>query len=175
MVGNTYISGDRLASYILTLLQNAKTELLLATYVLSDFKVSWQEGTLLGVLEQKLEQGIEVSILLGRKPPDYVRERLLELPQAIVKICPRAHLKAILVDGKKGLISTGNITGRGTTMTTTKKQNFEVAVSIGKITTQTLTKLVKNIMDGTYCTKKTCLKFENGECGSIKKVINKSG
>lgn len=168
--GHTYISGDRLSSLVLTLLQEAKTELVLASYVISDFKVSWQDGTILDILKQKLDNGIHISLLLGTRPPDYVKKRFCDFSKAIIKICPRAHLKAILVDRKKGLISTGNLTSRGTTIASSKKQNFEIAVSIGKKTTETIAKLVKNILHGTYCTKNTCLRYEKGNCKGIKEV-----
>lgn len=171
---NLYLKGEQVSNKILELIKNAKRDLFIASYVLSDFKISRDIGFLFDLLAHKLQENVDVFILLGRTPPNYVQERMEKISEAIVMICPRTHLKTIIADRTRGIISTGNITSRGTLIASEEKQNFELAVSIDKEATQRTLKLVVNILHGDYCTKKYCRKFKQGECSGVQEVMETS-
>lgn len=168
---HSYIHGETLADEVLRLIQEAENELVFASYVLSNFTTSVGGRRLLDLISQQLDDGVDVYCLLGRMPQKYVRDRLRELPDAIFMVCPRAHLKTVIADHRKGIISTGNITSRGTGMASAKEWNFEVAVVIDEDTTLELMKWVLRILHGDYCAEDECSKLSQGKCQGIQRVI----
>lgn len=96
------IKGKDIAESIMKLIRKAEEEIVIASYILSDFNISGQDGTMFDLLSQKVEEGVNIYLILGMDPPDYVLDRLKDLPKITVRICPRVHMKIILVDGKYG-------------------------------------------------------------------------
>lgn len=172
------LSGVPLAEEFQQLLGSATEELAIASYVLTDFYLPSHDQKLLDVFFHKLTKDVKIYILLGRMPQKYMRDRLKKLhmqPNATVRICPRVHMKAILADRQSGIISTGNVSSRGTAVAKEKKRNFEIGVSVNESTTVQILRWIVDIAHGDYCLPDTCLKFSGGDCPGVRSVNETEG
>lgn len=172
-VNGKLLSGDQLARKTLRLIGHATEEIAIASYVMSDFYIPSEEQKMMDFLTHKLREQVNIYILLGEPPNKYMRDHLSQLqshPNAMVRICPRVHMKVILSDRREGIISTGNISSAGTAIAEGRKRNFEVAVSFKGAPTIQLLKLIIEIAHGDYCSSEKCMKFAEGSCPGVQPV-----
>lgn len=172
-INGKLLSGDQLAKEVLRLIGQATKEITIASYVLSNFYLPSEGRKVLDLLTYKLKEQVNVYILLGEPPAKYMRNRLRRLqshPNAMVRICPRVHMKVILSDRREGIISTGNLSSAGTAIAEKRKRNFEVAVLVNDSATFQLLKRVIEIAHGDYCSTEECEKFAEESCSGVQTI-----
>jgi len=110
----------------------------------------------LEVLAGLAEKGVSLRLLHAREPGPAFREDFDRYPALLTglerMLCPRTHLKAIIVDGRFAYTGSANLTGAGIGAKGKTRRNFES----GMVTTDP--SLVQPIMDqfdaiwmGTHC------------------------
>jgi len=86
----------------------------------------------LQVLADLLEDGVQVRLMHAREPGPNFMEDFDKYP-AIVKglermLCPRCHLKCVVVDGNFAYVGSANLTGAGMGAKSNHNRNFESGV-----------------------------------------------
>ena len=86
----------------------------------------------LEVLAGLLEDGVQVRLMHAREPGPNFMEDFDKYP-AIVKslermLCPRCHLKCVVVDGRFAYVGSANLTGAGMGAKGQNNRNFEAGV-----------------------------------------------
>jgi phosphatidylserine/phosphatidylglycerophosphate/cardiolipin synthase-like enzyme len=106
----------------------------------ADIKDAFMEGTggrfipVLGVLAEKLREGVEVRLIHAKEPGPRFRQEFDRFPEFLSSdnfdrlLCPRQHMKVILVDGKRAYVGSANLTGAGVGAKGANRRNFEAGV-----------------------------------------------
>lgn len=111
---------------------------------------------LLEVLSDLIERRIEIRLLHAKEPGRAFREDFDRYPNLIKGmeriLCPRVHLKAVVIDGAFAYMGSANLTGAGMGAKSEHKRNFEAGIVTDEA------KLVAGIMEqfdgiwrGTHC------------------------
>jgi phosphatidylserine/phosphatidylglycerophosphate/cardiolipin synthase-like enzyme len=99
----------------------------------------------LGVLSGLIEKGISVRLLHAKDPGPNFREDFDKFPPLIAglerMLCPRVHLKSVIVDGVIAYTGSANLTGAGMGAKSENRRNFESGVVSDDPS------MVKSIMD----------------------------
>ena len=88
----------------------------------------------LQVLAEKGSEGVEVRLIHAKEPGPRFREDFDRFPELIEAenferiLCPRMHMKCVLVDGRKAYIGSANLTGAGMGAKHKDRRNFEAGV-----------------------------------------------
>jgi phosphatidylserine/phosphatidylglycerophosphate/cardiolipin synthase-like enzyme len=136
----------------------ARKFLWIATSNLKDLHVA-KNGKMvpfLEVLSDLIKKQVEVRLLHGKEPGPAFREDFDKYPNLIRGmeriLCPRVHLKAVVIDGTFAYTGSANLTGAGMGAKSEHKRNFESGiitddeVLVGKIMEQ-----FDGIWRGTHC------------------------
>lgn len=106
----------------------------------ADIKDAFMEGAggrfipVLGVLAEKLREGVEVRIIHAKEPGPRFRQEFDRFPEFLTSdnfdrlLCPRQHMKVILVDGVRAYVGSANLTGAGIGAKGANRRNFEAGV-----------------------------------------------
>lgn len=98
----------------------------------------------LEVLSDLIEKNVEIRLLHAKEPGPNFRRDFDKYPNLISGmeriLCPRVHLKSVVVDGKTAYTGSANLTGAGMGAKSSNKRNFEAGI----ITTEKI--LVGEIM-----------------------------
>lgn len=118
----------------------AKVSLWIATANLKELRVeasrigrrSRYESSL-AALDRLAERGVELRILHGGFPSRAFREAFDAHPRLIegglqMRQCPRVHLKAVIVDGRRLYLGSANWTGAGLGAKGDRRRNFELGL-----------------------------------------------
>jgi phosphatidylserine/phosphatidylglycerophosphate/cardiolipin synthase-like enzyme len=105
----------------------------IATADLKDMHVMVRKGkyrSFLSVLAELVENGIEIRLLHAKEPGPRFREEFDRLPalqsQGFERLlCPRLHMKLIIVDGTAAYLGSANFTGAGLGPRSEIRRNFE--------------------------------------------------
>ena len=92
---------------------------------------------MLEVLAQQVAHGLEVRILHASPPSRVFREDLRRLPSLRrptrgafeMRLCPRVHVKAVIIDGTVLYLGSANWTGAGLGARGEGRRNFEIGLS----------------------------------------------
>lgn len=112
----------------------ARRYLWVVTADLKDLFVEGEGGRFvpfLGVLAEKLKQGIEVRLIHAKEPGPRFREEFDRYPELLRSdlferiLCPRMHMKAIVADGRVAYVGSANLTGAGMGAKAENRRNFE--------------------------------------------------
>ncbi len=99
----------------------------------------------LEILSGLVKKNVEIRLLHAKEPGPAFRKDFDRYPNLIGGmeriLCPRVHLKAVIVDGKVAYIGSANLTGAGMGAKSSSRRNFEAGI----ITTDP--KLVSEIME----------------------------
>jgi phosphatidylserine/phosphatidylglycerophosphate/cardiolipin synthase-like enzyme len=86
----------------------------------------------LGVLDDLVREGVGIRLLHAKEPGPRFRDDFDQYP-ALLKglernLCPRVHLKTIVVDGKAAYLGSANLTGAGMGAKSRDRRNFESGI-----------------------------------------------
>ena len=150
----------------------AKKFVWLATADLKDLYID-KNGKMvpfLEVLSDLIKRNVEIRLLHAKEPGPAFRKDFDRYPNLIKGmeriLCPRVHLKAVVVDGRFAYTGSANLTGAGVGAKSKDKRNFEAGI----ITTDE--KIISKIMEqfdgiwrGDYCKscgrKKFCADYKD--------------
>jgi phosphatidylserine/phosphatidylglycerophosphate/cardiolipin synthase-like enzyme len=86
----------------------------------------------LKVLSDLIDQGVVIRIIHAKEPGPAFRadfDRFPNLLQGLEMIlCPRAHFKTVIVDGKTAYTGSANLTGAGMGAKSENRRNFESGI-----------------------------------------------
>ncbi len=86
----------------------------------------------LGVLSDLVDSGVEIRLLHAKEPgPNFRKD--FDIYPGLLKglernICPRVHLKTIVVDGRLAYLGSANLTGAGMGAKSKDRRNFESGI-----------------------------------------------
>ncbi len=89
---------------------------------------------LLSVLADLVTAGVEVRLIHAKEPGPAFREDFDRFPALLDGdrferiLCPRMHMKAIVVDGRYAYIGSANLTGAGLGAKSPRRRNFEAGI-----------------------------------------------
>lgn len=106
----------------------------IATADIKDMHVNGPSGfhPFLGVLDDLVREGVGVRLLHAKEPGPRFRKDFDLYPDLIHGLerilCPRVHLKTIVVDGKFAYLGSANLTGAGMGAKSKDRRNFESGI-----------------------------------------------
>ena len=144
----------------------------IATSDLKDLYVDKGRGMVpfLEILSDLIKRQVEIRLLHAKEPGPAFRRDFDKYPNLITGmeriLCPRVHLKAVVIDGTFAYTGSANLTGAGMGAKSEHKRNFESgiisddAAIVGKVMEQ-----FDNIWRGTHCQpckrKKFCTDYKD--------------
>ncbi len=140
------------------LIPKTKKFLWLGTADLKDLHVD-KNGKMvpfLEILSDLVKKNIEIRLLHAKEPGPIFRKDFDRYPNLISGmeriLCPRVHLKSVIIDGKVAYTGSANLTGAGMGAKSSNKRNFEAGI----ITTEEnlISKIMEQFDDiwrGSYC------------------------
>jgi len=144
----------------------------IATSDLKDLHVDKGRGMVpfLEILSDLIKRQVEIRLLHAKEPGPAFRRDFDKYPNLIAGmeriLCPRVHLKAVVIDGTFAYTGSANLTGAGMGAKSEHKRNFESGIItddqeiVGKVMEQ-----IDNIWRGTHCTpckrKKFCADYKD--------------
>jgi phosphatidylserine/phosphatidylglycerophosphate/cardiolipin synthase-like enzyme len=140
-----FVSGRGHYETVIQAVQKARTSVWIATANLKELMVEdtrWsvrrrRRGgasyrSVIGVFEELVTAGIEIRLMHAAPPSRPFREELARhAPLAgrfEMRLCPRVHLKAVIVDGEFLYLGSANWTGAGLGAKGTGRRNFELGM-----------------------------------------------
>jgi phosphatidylserine/phosphatidylglycerophosphate/cardiolipin synthase-like enzyme len=152
----------------------ARKFLWIATSDLKDLHVD-KDGRMvpfLEILSDLVKRQVEIRLLHAKEPGPAFRNDFDKYPNLIRGmeriLCPRVHLKAVVIDGSFAYTGSANLTGAGMGAKSEYKRNFESGIItddqaiIGKVIEQ-----FDSIWRGTHCPKCKRKKF----CADYKDIL----
>jgi len=120
---------------IQNLVPKAKQFVWIATADIKDMHVSGGgKGfrPFLGVLNDLVKDGVAIRLLHAKEPGPRFRKDFDKYP-ALLKgmernLCPRVHLKTVVVDGAAAFLGSANLTGAGMGAKSEHRRNFESGI-----------------------------------------------
>jgi phosphatidylserine/phosphatidylglycerophosphate/cardiolipin synthase-like enzyme len=126
----------------------------------------------LEVLSDLVKKRVEIRLLHAKEPGAAFRRDFDKYPDLINGmeriLCPRVHLKAVVIDGKFAYSGSANLTGAGMGAKSEHKRNFEAGIItderriVGKVIEQ-----FDGIWRGTHCRQCKRKKF----CADYKDIL----
>lgn len=123
---------------ICELIPRTKKFLWLATADLKDLHVH-KNGRMvpfLEILSDLVEKQVEIRLLHAKEPGPAFRRDFDKYPNLIKGmeriLCPRVHLKSVIIDGRIVYTGSANLTGAGMGAKTDTRRNFEAAIITDK-------------------------------------------
>ncbi len=129
------------------LISKTKNFLWLATADLKDLHVdkNGKKVPFLEILSDLVKKNVEIRLLHAKEPGPAFRKDFDRYPNLISGmeriLCPRVHLKSVIIDGEVAYTGSANLTGAGMGAKSPNKRNFEAGI----ITTEG--NLVSRIME----------------------------
>jgi phosphatidylserine/phosphatidylglycerophosphate/cardiolipin synthase-like enzyme len=154
----------------------AKDFLWLATSDLKDLHVDKNRKMVpfLEVLSDLVNKYVEIRLLHAKEPGPRFRRDFDKYPNLIKGmeriLCPRVHLKSVIVDGKFAYTGSANLTGAGMGAKTTSRRNFEAGIiTDDKGLIAGIMKQFDDIWRGEHCRQCKRKKF----CADYKDLLGK--
>jgi phosphatidylserine/phosphatidylglycerophosphate/cardiolipin synthase-like enzyme len=115
-------------------------------------------SSILEVFEELSGRGVEIRLLHSGVPSEVFLGELKEHVPAnlLMRRCPRAHVKAVIADGRAMYLGSANLTGAGLGAKSTRRRNFEAGIWTDEVA---LIDPVLDMLDGIW-TGRRC-----GDCG----------
>ena len=118
-----------------------------------------QYRSVLAAFAELVARGVEIRFLHAERPSRPFREEMAQHPELAamqLRVCPRVHLKTVIVDGALLYLGSANWTGAGLGVRGSGRRNFE----LGIITDDSL------LLDEIQATYERI--WSGGECGTCK-------
>ncbi|MCG8602156.1 MAG: phospholipase D family protein [Verrucomicrobiales bacterium] len=116
--------------------------------------------TFLSMFDDLVGDGVEIRLIHAKEPGPRFRKDFDRFPNLIESdlfervLCPRNHMKAVIVDGKRGFFGSANLTGAGMGAKSATRRNFECGMVVEDETTVSeLMELFDHIFIGEHCLK----------------------
>lgn len=119
---------------IMAMVPAAKEFVWIATADIKDMHVGSRASfrPFLGVLSELVQEGIAIRLLHAKEPGENFRNDFDVYPNLLEglerNICPRVHLKTIVVDGRIAYLGSANLTGAGMGAKSKDRRNFESGI-----------------------------------------------
>ncbi len=130
-----YIADIDHYSQVIAQISKVKRLLWIATADLKDLYVEKKDKSvvpLLQVLNDLVKKGVEVRLLHAKEPGQPFREDFDKYPALWGgmerRLCPRVHMKIIVMDSEFVYIGSANLTGAGMGMKSSANRNFEAGI-----------------------------------------------
>jgi len=149
-------------------LEKARESVWIATANVKAMFVEREDGrfaSIVDVFGELALRGVELRLLHADLPSRpfraaFDRKKKLFAGGLELKICPRVHMKAVLVDGGWLYLGSANLTGAGLGAKADGRRNFEVGFATEDFETiDRITALFESIWSGTEC--RTCALFSD--------------
>ena len=131
----TYIADIDHYSQVIAQIPKVKRLLWIATADLKDLYVEKKDQSvvpLLQILNDLVKKGVEVRLLHAKEPGQPFREDFDKYPALWGgmerRLCPRVHMKLIVMDSNLVYIGSANLTGAGMGMKSAANRNFEAGI-----------------------------------------------
>ena len=128
----TYIADTNHYSEVISRIPKVKRLLWITTADLKDLYVKKSEKTvvpLLQILNDLVNKGVEVRLIHAKEPGTAFREDFDKYPALWGgmerRLCPRVHMKIIVMDSNLIYVGSANLTGAGMGMKSAANRNFE--------------------------------------------------
>jgi phosphatidylserine/phosphatidylglycerophosphate/cardiolipin synthase-like enzyme len=144
-VNISFVSGRGHYDTVIRAVREARTSVWIATANLKELMVEdlrWTSRrragrpgyrSVLGIFAELAGKGVELRLLHASPPSGPFREELARQPELLggarrleMRLCPRVHLKAVIVDGAFLYLGSANWTGAGLGAKGTGRRNFEL-------------------------------------------------
>ena len=153
-------------------IDKARKFLWIATSDLKDLYVDKGGGMVpfLEILSDLIKRQVEIRLLHAREPGPAFRRDFDKYPNLITGmeriLCPRVHLKAVVIDGTFAYTGSANLTGAGMGAKSEHKRNFESGIiTDDEAIVEKVMEQFDNIWRGTYChsckRKKFCADYKD--------------
>ncbi len=116
--------------------------------------------TFLALFDDLVEEGVEIRLIHAKEPGPRFRKDFDRFPNLINSdlfervLCPRNHMKAVIVDGKRAFFGSANLTGAGMGAKSATRRNFECGVVVDESEpVSELMELFDQIFIGEHCIK----------------------
>lgn len=130
-----YISDSAHYTEVLSRMAKARRLLWIATADLKDLYVQTGKDNVvpfLQILDGLVKKGVEVRLLHAKEPGTAFREDFDKYPALWGgmerRLCPRVHMKIIVMDSELVYIGSANLTGAGMGMKSQNRRNFEAGI-----------------------------------------------
>jgi phosphatidylserine/phosphatidylglycerophosphate/cardiolipin synthase-like enzyme len=130
-----YIADIDHYSKVIAQLPKVKRLLWIATADLKDLYVEKKDKSvvpLLQILNDLVKKGVEVRLIHAKEPGTAFREDFDKYPALWGgmerRLCPRVHMKIIVMDSELVYIGSANLTGAGMGMKSSANRNFEAGI-----------------------------------------------
>jgi phosphatidylserine/phosphatidylglycerophosphate/cardiolipin synthase-like enzyme len=116
------------------LMPSAERFVWVATADLKDMHVERSPGrydTFLSVFADLVRRGVAIRLIHAKEPGPRFREDFDRFPELIDSelferfLCPRNHMKCLLIDGRIAYVGSANLTGAGMGAKSPRRRNFE--------------------------------------------------
>ena len=128
----TYIADTEHYSEVISRIPKVKRLLWIATADLKDLYVEKKGGAvvpLLQILNDLVKKGVEVRLIHAKEPGTAFREDFDKYPALWggmeCRLCPRVHMKIIVMDSNLVYVGSANLTGADMGMKSSANRNFE--------------------------------------------------
>ena len=157
----TYIADTNHYSEVISRIPKVKRLLWITTADLKDLYVEKKSGALvplLQILNDLVKKGVEVRLMHAKEPGTAFREDFDKYPALWGgmerRLCPRVHMKIIVMDSNLVYVGSANLTGAGMGMKSAANRNFEA----GFLTDEpgfidAAMSHFDQIWEGTFCSK----------------------
>lgn len=150
----------------------ARKFLWIATSDLKDLYVDKGRGMVpfLEILSDLIKRQVEIRLLHAKEPGPAFRRDFDKYPNLITGmeriLCPRVHLKAVVIDGGFAYTGSANLTGAGMGAKSEHKRNFESGIITNdQAIVEKVMEQFDNIWRGTHCLpckrKKFCADYKD--------------
>lgn len=81
-----------------------------------------------------IEEGIEIRLIHAKEPGERFRKDFDRFPNLVNSdrfervLCPRNHMKCVIVDGRRAFLGSANLTGAGMGAKSVRRRNFECGI-----------------------------------------------
>ncbi len=113
----------------------------------------------LGVLAELVRSGVSIRMVHAKEPGPRFREDFDRFPELVSAgrkferiLCPRVHMKVIIIDHRTAYIGSANMTGAGLGAKSPHRRNFEAGILTDEASlVQPLIEEVRQLWAGAHC------------------------